>query len=158
MTKRLLPVCILAASVLVGTQAGIARDVWRAKTSGSFVTLSYGPLDAQARPVFLLSCLNGVNIAALSVYMDFDETEAGLPLTIELSASGQSAPVGGETARDEASGVIYGDFGDIAVTPILKILREKGPVMMTSGDERVELADAGRAEAVTEFSKDCKLD
>ena len=158
MVKHLLPALLLAAFILADTQPGVAADVWRAKSSGSFVTLSYGPLDEREKPVFFLSCLNGVNIAVLSVFMDFDETEAGLPLNIELSAGEKSAPIGGDTASDEATGAIYGDFGDIAVTPVLKVLREKGPVTITSGDSRAELPEIGRAAAVAEFSKDCTLD
>ncbi|MHA1517999.1 MAG: hypothetical protein ACTSYK_05280, partial [Alphaproteobacteria bacterium] len=64
----------------------------------------------------------------------------------------------GDTESDEATGAIYGDFGDIAVTPILKVLREKGPVTITSGNKRAELPEAGRAAAVAEFSELCKLD
>jgi len=160
MTKRLLPTLFIAASLLAGTQPALAgeRDAWRAEASGSFVTLAYGPVDRQAHPIFLLSCLNGVGIAVLSVRMEFDEKDAGLPLTIQLSAGGLSAPVAGDTARDETSGVLYGDFGDIAVSPILRVLREKGPVTVTSGDAKTELTDTDRAGAVAKFTEDCTLD
>jgi len=66
--------------------------------------------------------------------------------------------VAGETAAEDGTGVIYGEAGDIAVTPILKVLREKGPVSMKSGAIGYELSETGRAEAVAKFSKDCSLD
>lgn len=162
MNKLRLPVFLLATALFASTQPGPApaqgADIWRAKSSGSFVTLRYGPLNERENPVFLLSCLNGVGIAVLSVYLDFPEQETGEAITIEFSADGQTTPVAGETASEDGTGVIYGEAGDIAVKPILKILNEKGPVSMRSGANGMELSTAGRAEAVAKFSKDCSLD
>ncbi|MEM7191382.1 MAG: hypothetical protein AAF405_00695 [Pseudomonadota bacterium] len=132
--------------------------MWQAKTSGSFVTLRYGPIESQARPVFHLSCLNSVQIAVLSVYMDFPEREAGDPLTIEFSAGGKTAPIAGETAAEDGTGFIYGEAGDFDVTPLLKVLEEKGPVTMTSGEIAVELSAQDRAPEVAAFAKACTLD
>ena len=161
MMKRLL-LSLLAAVLLTGAPAGAVfaddPNVWRAKSSGSFVTLRYGPINDRETPLFLLSCLNSVSIAVLSVYMDFPERETGEAITVAFSAGGHTATVAGETAREDGTGIIYGDAGDIAVAPILKILHEKGPVSMKSGAIGNELSTTGRAKAVGQFSKDCKLD
>ncbi len=160
MTKRLLLPVLLAAALLAGTLPGAqaqGSNLWQAKASGSFVTLRYGPLDEREKPLFLLSCLNGVNIAVLSVYMDFPQREPGDAITIQLSAGGQSTSVAGESAQEDGTGVIYFEAGDIAVKPILKILSEKGQVSMTTGAIGNDLSEDGRAAAVGEFSKDCKL-
>ncbi|HBF60735.1 MAG TPA: hypothetical protein DDW48_04660, partial [Methyloceanibacter sp.] len=77
---------------------------------------------------------------------------------IDFSAGGKTAAVAGETAAEDGTGVIYGEAGDIAVTPILNILKEKGPVTIKVGANAVELSTQGRAETVAEFSKDCSLD
>lgn len=160
MSKRLwLPVFLLAA-MLAGREPGaFAQDgnVWNAKTSGSFVTLRYGPVDDREKPVFLLSCLNGVNIAVLSIYMDFPERQPGDAITVELSAGDQSTTVAGETAQEDGTGVIYGEAGDIAVKPILEVLNAQGTVSMTSGEIGQYLSEHGRSAAVAEFAKDCKL-
>lgn len=162
MTIRPLPICLFLAIVLSasGLPASPAQavDIWRVKTSGSFVTLRYGSLDEQEKPVFLLSCLNGIGIAVLSVYMDFPERETGEALTIEFSAGGKTAPVAAETAAEDGTGIIYGEAGDIAVTPILKVLEQKGPVTIKSGANAAEMSAQGRAETVAEFAKDCSLD
>src|SRR5680860_911917 len=153
---------LLAAGLMAGSLPGPAfaqgSAIWTATASGSFVTLRYGPIDQREKPLFLLSCLNGVNIAVLSVYTDFPEWEPGDPITVEFGAGGQSTSVAGESAQEEGTGVIYFEAGDIAVKPIVKVLREKGTVSMTSDAIANDLAEAGRAEAVAEFSKDCKLD
>ncbi len=149
---------VLSAIALSGPLRAEGANIWQAKTSGSFVTLRYGSLDEQEKPVFLLSCLNGVEIAVLSVYLDFPQEEPGEAITVAFSANGQTAQVAGETAREDGTGTIYGDAGDIAVKPILKILSEKGPVSMRSGANGVELSTAGRAEAVEQFSENCSLD
>lgn len=151
-------IAALAASAWPGAVSAQGGDIWRAKSSGSFVTLRYGPLNEREKPVFLLSCLNGVSIAVLSVYMDFPERQSGDPIPIELSAGNQSTTVAAESAQEDGTGIIYAEAGDIAVKPILKVLREKGPVAMKSEAIGEHLSDAGRAEAVAEFSNDCKLD
>lgn len=162
MTTLRLSVFVVAAVLLAGTPPGPALaqgpDIWRAKASGGFVTLRYGSLNDREKPVFLLSCLNGVRIAVLSVYLDFPQEEPGEAITVEFSAGGKTAPVAGETASEDGTGIIYGDAGDIAVKPILAILKEKGPVSMRSGAIAMELSTAGRAEAVAQFSKNCSLD
>lgn len=160
MTKRLLLPVLLAAALLAGKSPGAyaqGSNHWQAKASGSFVTLRYGPLDELEKPLFLLSCLNGVNIAVLSIYMDFPQREPGDAITIKLSAGGQSTSVAGESAQEDGTGIIYFEAGDIAVKPILKILSEKGQVSMTTGAIGNDLSEPGRTAAVSEFSKDCKL-
>ena len=162
MTVRPLPIflslAILACAVGLPASSASAANIWRVKTSGSFVTLRYGPLDEQASAPFLLSCLNGVGIAVLSVNMDFPQEEAGEALTLEFSAGDKTAPIAGETAVEDGTGVIYGEAGDIAVTPLLKVLEQKGPVTVKSGANAIELSDIGRAETVAEFAKDCSVD
>lgn len=162
MTQRPLASLLLAAGLVIasGPEAVWAQTsaLWRASVSGGFATLSYGPLDPEDRQVFLLSCLDGVNIAVLSVHMDFPESETGMPVTIDLSSGGKTAPVAGETAREEASGAIYVEAGDIAVKPILDVLRESGPVTVKVGDVAAELSERGRAETVAQFAKNCTLD
>ncbi|MGK2922621.1 MAG: hypothetical protein ACSLE4_07520 [Methyloceanibacter sp.] len=161
MTKRLMLSVLLAGALLAGMLSGAhaqGSNLWQAKASGSFVTLRYGPLDEREKPLFLLSCLNGVNIAVLSVHMDFPQREPGDAITIQLSAGGQSTSVAGESAHEDGTGVIYFEAGDIAVKPILKILSEKGQVSMTTGAIGNDLSEDGRTAAVAEFSKDCKLD
>lgn len=161
MRTRLLLSAIVSLALANVTAAAIAAEgskIWQAKASGDFVTLRYGPVNERETPLFLLSCLNSVSIAVLSVYMDFPERQPGDPISVALSAGNESTTVAGETAQEDGTGVIYGEAGDIAVTPILKVLREKGPVSMTSGAIGYELYNAGRAEAVAKFSKDCKLD
>lgn len=149
---------VLSTITLSSPVPAEAVNIWQAKTSGSFVTLRYGPLNDREKPVFLLSCLNGVEIAVLSVYLDFPQEETGEAITVAFSANGETAQVAGETAREDGTGTIYGDAGDIAVKPILKILNEKGPVSMRSGANGIELSTAGRIEAVAQFSENCSLD
>jgi hypothetical protein len=161
MTLRLSLSALLAAALLAGMLPGAwaqGTNLWQAKSSGSFVTLRYGPVDDREKPLFLLSCLNGVSIAVLSVYTDFPQREPGEAITVNFGVGDQSASVAGESAQEDGTGIIYFEAGDIAVKPILKVLDEKGTVSMTSGAIGNYLSDAGRAAAVEQFAKDCKLD
>jgi hypothetical protein len=152
---------VLAAALLAGAlpQASVAETlVWTEKASGGFVTLTYGLLDPDKSPLFMLSCLNGMGIAVLDIRSDLPETKPGTPLTIELTSDGLTAPVQGEAAKDETSGASFGQASDIEVKPILDVLRGSGPVTVKVGTESATLSEHGRAEAVDKFGKDCELD
>lgn len=151
----------LAAVLLAGSLSGVALatepSVWTGKTNGSFVTLTYGPLDPAKTPLFMLSCFNGMGIAVLNVHTDLTDTKPGTPLTIELASGDLTVPVEAEVARDRASGITFGEASDIEVKPILDVLRGNSPVTVKVGGASAELADHGRAEAVGRFTENCEL-
>ena len=157
MSRFLLAAALLAAS-LPGESLAEATSVWNAKTNGSFVTLTYGTLDADKGPIFMLSCFNGMGIAVLDVRPGLTDTKPGTPLTIELTGGGQTAKVEGEATRDEESGATFAESSDTAVKPVLDALREAGPVTVKVGTSSVEMTETGRADAIDRFTKDCTLD
>ena len=146
-------------TVLTGSFARMEeRLVWTEKASAGFVSLAYGPLDPAKTPLFLLSCFNAMSIAVLDVRTAMAEAKPGEALTIELSAGEAKSPVKGEAARDDASGVTFGEASDIAVKPVLDVLRQSGPLTVTIGETSATLSDQGRAEAVDLFSQHCEVD
>jgi hypothetical protein len=157
MSRFLLAAALLAAS-LPGESLAEATSVWNAKTNGSFVTLTYGTLDADKGPIFMLSCFNGMGIVVLDVRPELGDTKPGTPLTIELTGGGQTAKVEGEATRDEESGATFAESSDAEVKPILDVLRASGPVAIKAGSASAELTDTGRADAIDRFTKDCTLD
>jgi hypothetical protein len=142
--------------------AGLARTgeelIWTEHSSDNLTSLAYGSLDPATNPLFMLSCFNGMSIAVLDVHHEVAGTKPGEPLTIELSAGAAQSPVKGEAALDEASGVTFAEASDIAVKPVLAVLRAEGPLTVKLGETSATLSDNGRAEAVAQFSKDCLLD
>lgn len=151
----------LATVLLAGSLSGVAlakeTSVWTGKTNGSFVTLTYGPLDPAKTPLFMLSCFNGMGIAVLNVHTDLTGTRPGAPLTIELASGDLAVPVEAEAARDETSGGNFGEASDIEVKPILDVLRGASPVTVKVGGTSTEMSDHGRAEAVSRFTESCEL-
>ena len=132
--------------------------VWTEKASEGFVSLAYGALDPAKSPLFLLSCFNAMSIAVLDVRTEMAEAKPGKALTIELAAGDAKSPVEGEAARDDATGVTFGEASDIAVKPVLDVLRQSGPLTVTIGEASATLSDQGRAEAVDLFSQHCEVD
>lgn len=151
----------LAAALLAGSLSGVALAtetlVWTDKTNGGFVTLTYGPLDPAKTPLLMLSCFNGMGIAVLNVHTDLPDAKPGKPLGIELMSGDLTVPVEAEAARDETSGVTFGEASDIEVKPILDVLRGKSPVTVKVEGKSTELADHGRAKAVDRFTENCEL-
>jgi hypothetical protein len=155
---------LLAALLLIGAlpaQSSTPPDeslVWTEKASGSHVALTYGPLDSAKQPVFLLSCFNGMDVAVLEVFGAIEGKRPGQKLTIELSAGSAQSPLDGEASVDEKTGAMFAEASDIALAPVLDVLRSPGPLTIKTGFTSRTLSDAGRAEAVAKFSKDCEMD
>jgi len=153
---------LLAAALLAGSLPGASSaqgtSVWTAKVNGSFVTLTYGSLDPDESPLVMLACFNGMGIAVLNVHADLSETKPGTPLAIEFTSDGLTAAVEGEAGRDEPGDPVFGEATDVAVKPILDVLRSDGPVTVKVGAVSAELSGHGRAQAVEQFTKDCSLD
>jgi hypothetical protein len=157
--RLLLAVCLLLGALPPGNFARTeGRLVWTEKASAGFVSLAYGALDPAKPPLFLLSCFNAMSIAVLDVRTEMAEAKPGKALTIALSAGDAKSPVEGEATRDDASGVTFGEASDIAVEPVLDVLRQPGPLTVTIGETSATLSDQGRAEAVDLFSQHCALD
>jgi hypothetical protein len=153
---------VAAGSLFAGalTGVGLAQEssVWTAKLNGDFVTLTYGSLNPDKSPLLMIACFNSMGIAVLNVHADFPEMKLGTPLMIEFASDGKTAPVDAEAGQDEPGDPIYGEATDIALEPILDVLRSDKPVTVTAGEVSAELAVHGRAAAVEQFTKDCSLD
>jgi hypothetical protein len=152
----------LALTTATFPVAGIARTeeelIWTEHSVDNLTSLNYGSLDPAKNPLFMLSCFNGMSIAVLDVHQEVTGSKPGEPLTIELSAGGAKSPVKGEAALDEVSGATFAEASDIAVKPLLDVLRAEGPLTVKMGATSAMLSDKGRAQAVAQFSKDCELD
>jgi hypothetical protein len=151
-----------ALLMVAGPPGTLARTdkgfMWTKKSNGGLVLLAYGPLDPTKNPLLMLSCLNGMSIAVLDVRTEISDAKPGDRLTIELAAGTTRSPVEGEAMRDEVSGATFAEASDVAVEPILGVLRASGPLTVKIGAESVALSDHGRAAAVADFSKDCEMD
>jgi hypothetical protein len=131
--------------------------IWTGKASEGLVSLSYAPLDPAKAPLFLLTCFDAMGIAVLDLRQELAGAKPGDALTIALSSGDAKAEVKGEAARDEA-GMIFAEASDIAVKPVLEVLRQAGAVTVTAGSASVSLSDKGRVQAVERFTKDCPLE
>ncbi len=157
--RLLLGVCLVVGALASGSFTRAEESlVWIEKASEGFISLAYGSLDPAKPPLFLLSCFNGMSIAVLDVHTEIDGARPGEPITLELSAGEAKLPVKGEAARDDASGMTFAEASDIAVKPVLEVLRQSGPLTVTIGQTSATLSDHGRADAVQTFSKDCEID
>ena len=151
----------MAACLLAAAQASSVRAednlIWTGKASEGLVSLSYASLDPAKAPLFLLSCFDAMGIAVLDLRQEIAGAKSGDALTIALSAGDAKAEVKGEAASDDA-GMTFAEASDIAVKPVLEVLRQAGPVTVTAGAASVSLSDKGRAQAVERFTKDCPLE
>ncbi len=150
----------LLVTVLPAGRLALAEEtlVWLEKSSEGLVSIAYGPVDPAETPLFLLSCFNAMGIAVLDVHKEIPDAKPGETLTIELSAGEAKASIKGEAARDDASGVTFGEASDIQVKPILEVLRVAGPLTIAMGKTSATLSEQGRTQAVAKFSQDCQLE
>lgn len=158
LAASLLAACLLLGALAPGSFARTEESlVWTGTTNGSLIALTYGPLDTSKPPVFLLTCFNEMDVAVLEIFGSIEGTQPGQKLTIELSA-GSSQSLDGETSLDEKTGAIFAEASDIKLKPVLDVLKSPGPLTIKTASTTRTLPDAGRADAVETFSKDCQID
>jgi hypothetical protein len=162
MTSLLKARLMLAACLLMATPQNSARAeeslIWTENASAGFVSLRYGPVDSAKAPLFLLSCFGEMGIAVLDIRKEVEGAKSGEPLVIALAAGAAKAEVKGEAMRDDATGMTFAEASDIAVKPVLEVLRHAGPITVAIGKTGASLSDNGRLQAVERFTKDCALD
>lgn len=152
---------LLAAALIAGSLSSVAlaeeTSVWTNKESGSFVTLTYGPLNPAKTPLFMLSCFNGMGIAVLNVHSGLPDSEAGSAITIDVTSGDLTLPIEAEAVHDKASGATFGEASDFEMKPMLEVLRGTSPLTVKVGGTNSALSDHGRAEAVGKFTESCEL-
>jgi hypothetical protein len=156
--RLLIAVCLAVSALPPSSSARAETLVWVEKASEGFISLAYGPLDPAKPPLFLLSCFDAMGIAVLDVHTQIDGVKPGEAITIELAAGDAKTELKGEAALDEANAMIFAEASDIAVKPVLEVLRAAGPVTVTVGTTNATLSDQGRADGVAKFSADCQID
>jgi hypothetical protein len=158
---RARPALAVAAFVAILPLASVGSPeeatMWTETSNGSLTTLSYGPLDPAKSPLFALSCFSDMSIVVLDVHKEIPGSKPGDPLTIELSSVKAQSPVKGEVGKNETTGTTFGEASDVNVKPMLEVLRDPGPLTIKMGEASATLSDQGRAESVTKFIENCKL-
>jgi hypothetical protein len=161
--RRRLPLyAATTAAFLVLAASGAALSdepmIWAEKTNGTSTSLAYGPIDPANGPLFMLSCFNGMSIVVLDVHKEIAGAKPGAPLTIELASAKSKAPIEGEVGLNDATGKTFGEASDVELKPVLAVLRDPGPLTVKMDDTTATLAEQGRDEAVTAFSKNCEVE
>jgi hypothetical protein len=162
LARRRLSLYAAAGAVLFGLASSAALTdepmIWAEKTNGTSTSLAYGPIDPVKGPLFMLSCFNNMSIIVLDVHKEIVSAKPGTPLTIELASAKSKAPIEGEVGLNDATGKTFGEASDLELKPVLAVLRDPGPLTVTMGDTTATLAEQGRDEAVTAFSKNCEVE
>src|SRR3990172_3289798 len=81
-------VVIVAAAPYAGFARTEERLLWTQTSSEGSTALSYGALDREKTPLFLLSCFTEMEIAVLDIFGAIEGTAPGQKLTVELSSGG----------------------------------------------------------------------
>jgi hypothetical protein len=154
-----LAACLAMAAPLAAAAAepepGFA---WMANAFEGNVSLVYGSTETGEDYVFALLCDNRNKEAELTVYEDIPGAKVGQAITIEISAGAAKLALKSKTETDQMSGFIFGVAKPIAVKPVLAVLKTSGPAVVKMGKVTANLPGQGRAAAVAEFAKVCKLD
>jgi hypothetical protein len=151
---------VLAVFLVSGLpQSATAQDrVWRTANTNSNAALLYGVPGAAESNSFSLSCDDAAKKSELEIYAALGGASEGQPLTIEIGAGLGKVAIPGEAGAAEAGGDIVAKAKGFAIQPLLAVLGAEGVATVTVSGVDTLFADSGRAEAVAEFAKACKLD
>ncbi len=75
-----------------------------------------------------------------------------------LTAGAAKLVLKGTAETDQMSGFIFGVAKAIAVEPVFAVLKAPGPAIAKMGKVTANLPGPGRAAAIAQFAKVCKLD
>jgi hypothetical protein len=131
---------------------------WMANHGQISAALVYGSTETAEDYSFAISCNNKRKLFHMTVYEDIAGAKAGEPLTIEIGVGAAKVAVEGTTDTDEMSGFVFGVAKKFAIKPVVAVLAGAGPAVIEMSKVTVTLPEKGRAEAVSEFAKACKLD
>jgi hypothetical protein len=131
--------------------------IWTARTSGGMVSLAFGSLDPDKNPLFLLTCLNEMNVSVLEIFGVIEGKRPGQDLTIEIAAGDKKVALPGKVELDDQSHAMFVEASEVEPRPVLDVLGASGDVTVTLGFTKKTLGDRGRAAALTQFSKDCEM-
>lgn len=152
-------IAVYAAAVLAAAGVHAESDyAWMSENFEDNVSLIYGSPESGEDILFFIYCNNRDRHSELTVYEEIEGAEAGQPLMIEIGAGAAKVSIEGRTATDEMNGYIYGMAEKFPVRPLLGVLKGDGPVTVKMGAATATLPEAGRADAVSAFDGDCKLD
>jgi HSP20 family molecular chaperone IbpA len=152
---------LLALAIPMAARAAESETgyVWTGgETEKGFSTLVYGSPETPEDLLFWVHCDMKKKTTEMTVYVDNPGTKVGQAITIELSAGAAKLPVKGTIATDEMSGFLFAEARNFKVKPVIELLKPKGEASAKTGNVVTTLPDDGRAEAVSEFAKACKLD
>lgn len=143
----------LSAGATAEPEPGFA---WMANIFEGNASLVFGSTETGEDYVFALLCDNRKKKAELTVYEDIPGAKVGQTVAIEISVGSAKVALNGKTETDQMSGFIFAK--NIAVKPVLAVLKTSRPAIAKMGKVTVNLPGQGRAAAVAEFAKVCKLD
>jgi len=148
----------MAAPLTAGAAEPEPGFAWMANIFEDNASLVYGSTETGEDYLFALLCDNRKKKAELTVYEDIEGAKVGQTVAIEISAGATKLVLKGKTETDQMSGFIFGVAKAIAVKPVLAVLKTPGPAIVKMGKVTANLPDQGRAAAVAQFAKVCKLD
>lgn len=153
-----LTACLALAAAPVAAAEPEPGYGWMANSGQITAALVYGSTETAEDYSFALSCDNKWKRSHMTVYEDIAGAKVGEPLTIEIGVGAAKVAIEGMTDTDEMSGFIFGVAKKFAVKPVVAVLQGSGPTIIEMGKVTVTLPETGRAQAVSEFAKACKLD
>ncbi len=149
---------LLAVQVAAAEPEPESDFAWMANYGQITSALVYGSTETPEDYSFAMSCNNKRKLSSMTVYEDIAGAKVGDPLTIEIGVGAAKVAVEGKTETDEMSGFMFGVAKKFAVKPVVGVLAGSGPAVVKMAKVTVTLPEKGRAEAVSEFAKACKLD
>jgi hypothetical protein len=151
-------IAVLLATHPIAVQAQGDEYVWfGGETEAWFVSLTYGSPESPEDILFWVFCDNKKQTTELTLYVTVDESRVGQKVALEFSAGNAKTSIAGKFSSDELNGP-FAEGKNFRVKPLLETFKAKGPITVKTAEVVTTLPEDGRAEAVSQFAKACKLD
>lgn len=155
--------CLLAAAfpapdAEAAEPGAIDGYAWMGGVRGGTASFAYGSPESAEDLEFWLTCEPKTKDTELTVYVDIKGTKVGQTMPIEISVGSASTVVKGRIATDEMTGFYFAEAKGLEVKPVVEVFQGKGTATIKTGTLTTLLPEKGRAAALAEFAKGCRLD
>lgn len=153
--RKLIGLALLGGAMLAGPASAKDTAVWNSFVDDQAASLNFStPESDDVR--FVLYCEHATKKVSVTVNRELKGVKEKAPLTVDLSVSAAKVSLKGVAVTNENDGFIYGEANDIAVAPVVDVLRTAGTLNVRIAGKSFTFPDKDRAKNLKVFEGGCK--
>jgi hypothetical protein len=154
--RKFIGLALLGSAALAGPASAKDTAVWSSFVDEQAASLNFStPESDDVR--FVLYCEHATKKVSVTVNRELKGVKEKAPLIVDLSVGAAKVSLKGIAAVNENDGYVYGEANDIAVAPVVDVMRASGPLNVKLAGKSFTFPEKGRAKNLKVFEDGCKV-